>query len=90
MAQRKITRRGRAQMAGGTHNLQLVEQRPPPPYSIPGFAEVLGIRPSTVRKKLARREVTFFKIGRRTLIPFSEVARLIAANTIPALPVGQR
>jgi hypothetical protein len=60
------------------------------PYSIPGFAKALGVQPSTIRKKLARREVSYFKIGRKVSIPASEAARLIAANMIPALPSGRR
>jgi excisionase family DNA binding protein len=60
------------------------------PYSIPAFAKVLGVRPSTVRKKLARREVSYFKVGRKVSIPASEATRLIAANMIPALPPERR
>ena len=41
------------------------------------FAQRVGYKPSTIRKMLFRREISFFKPGRIILIPESEVARLL-------------
>jgi excisionase family DNA binding protein len=56
-----------------------------PLRSVVQVSERLGVRPVTVRKKLARRELACVKIGRRVLIPESEIQRLITEGTIPAL-----
>ena len=41
------------------------------------FAKAVGYRPSTVRKKIQRREIAFHKVGRIITIPESEVQRLL-------------
>lgn len=41
------------------------------------FAERIGYKPSTIRKKLLRREIDYRKVGRIIVIPESEVARLL-------------
>ncbi len=41
------------------------------------FAECVGYKPSTIRKKLLRREIAYHKIGRIITIPESEVRRLL-------------
>jgi excisionase family DNA binding protein len=46
----------------------------------------LGLAPITVRQWAARRRIARVKLGRRTLIPVSEIDRLIEAGMIPALP----
>jgi excisionase family DNA binding protein len=51
-------------------------------------ATALGLKPPTVRKKIALREIEHVRIGRRAVrIPEEAVRKLIAANTIPARPV---
>ena len=40
-------------------------------------AHLLGYKTSTIRKKLSRGEIGYFKIGRIVAIPPSEVARLL-------------
>ncbi len=40
-------------------------------------ADLLGYKTATIRKKLLRGEIGFFKIGRIVAIPPSEVARLL-------------
>jgi excisionase family DNA binding protein len=40
-------------------------------------AEMTGYKPSTIRKKLLRREIGFHKVGRIIVIPESEVDRLL-------------
>ena len=41
------------------------------------FAARVGYQPSTVRKKIHRREIAFHKVGRIILIPEHEVERLL-------------
>jgi len=57
--------------------------------SVSQVAERLGLRPVTVRQWASARKITRIKLGRRTLIPSSEVERLIEAGMIPALPQRQ-
>ena len=45
---------------------------------IPEFAKSVGYKPSTIRKKLLRREIAYHKVGRNIVIPESEVTRLLA------------
>lgn len=54
--------------------------------SIASAASRLGLAPITVRQWAARRRIARVKLGRRTLIPVSEIDRLIEAGMIPALP----
>ena len=42
------------------------------------FCELVGYTPATVRKKIFRREIESFKVGRIILIPSKEVARLLS------------
>jgi len=54
--------------------------------SIDETARRLGLRPVTVRAWAGERKIARVKLGRRVLIPASEIDRLIEASTIPALP----
>ena len=47
-------------------------------------AERLGLQPETIRSWMARRRITFSKLGRAVRIPESEVSRLIEAGSVPA------
>ncbi len=49
-----------------------------------------GWKPSTVRKKILRRELGYVKLGRSVRIPESEIERLISNGFRPALtePLG--
>jgi excisionase family DNA binding protein len=49
-----------------------------------------GWKPSTVRKKILRRELGYVKLGRSVRVPESEVDRLIQSGFRPALtePLG--
>jgi excisionase family DNA binding protein len=50
-------------------------------------AELLGLKPVTIRQWIAKRKITAIKIGDRAVrIPESEVQRLIDRGTTPALP----
>ena len=44
---------------------------------IPEFAERVGYQPSTIRKKILRREIAYHKVGRIIVIPEAEVERLL-------------
>lgn len=54
--------------------------------SVTAFAEYVGLKEVTVRQKVGRREIASVLLGRRRLIPVSELSRLIEENLIPALP----
>jgi excisionase family DNA binding protein len=54
--------------------------------SIPQVAARLGLKPVTIRQWAMRRKLSRVKLGRRVLIPATEIERLIEASTIPALP----
>ena len=41
------------------------------------FCERVGYKASTIRKKIFRREIDSFKVGRIVLIPEREVGRLL-------------
>jgi excisionase family DNA binding protein len=87
MEQAEATRKGRSRLVDLTNRMQEKEkpERLAPPYTIPGFAEAVGVRPSTVRKMLMKRQIAFFRIGRRVSIPASEATRMISENLVPAL-----
>lgn len=48
------------------------------------FAQELRLRTSTIRKWLLLRRLAFHKIGRRTLIPRSEIQRILEQGFVPA------
>lgn len=50
---------------------------------IPEFAERVGYQPSTIRKKILRREIAYHKVGRIIAIPESEVNRLLGGLNKP-------
>jgi excisionase family DNA binding protein len=52
--------------------------------SVEDFAAAVGLRPVTVRQWAAARRIARVKLGRRLLIPESEITRLIEANLTPA------
>jgi excisionase family DNA binding protein len=54
--------------------------------SVTEAAARLGLRPVTIRMWAAARKISRVKLGRRVLIPASEIDRLIECSTIPALP----
>ena len=49
------------------------------------FAEVVGWKPSTVRQKIWRRELTYVKVGRSVRLKPETAQRLIESGTVPAL-----
>jgi len=57
--------------------------------SIPEAAARLGLKPVTIRQWASGRKLARVKLGRRVLIPESEIERLIAQNLTPALPERQ-
>lgn len=48
-----------------------------PVLRIPAFAKATGYVEATIRKKLHRREIDYFKVGRVIVIPEREVSRLL-------------
>jgi len=49
------------------------------------FAEVVGLKPATVRQKVWRRELEFVRIGRAIRFKPETAERLIEVGTVPAL-----
>jgi len=58
--------------------------------SVEDAAARLGLKPATMRLWSAQRKVASVKLGRRRLIPESEIVRLVETNLIPALPERAR
>ena len=54
------------------------------------FAALTGMKPSTVRQKVWRREIEYVKIGRSVRFKPKTAQRLIEAGTVPALEASQR
>ncbi len=52
-------------------------------YSVKQVADVLGLKPATIRAWLIRRKLPRVNCGRAVRIPAQAVADFIAANTIP-------
>lgn len=52
--------------------------------SIPAAANVLGLRPPTIRSYVATRQITFVRIGRRVLIPRDAIEEAIRTGLYPA------
>ena len=50
---------------------------------IPEVAEQLSLRPVTIRAWLARRKLSFVRVGRSIRIPRSEVDRVLTEGTVP-------
>lgn len=49
------------------------------------FADAVGLKPSTVRQKVWRREVSFVRIGRAIRFKPETAEKLIEQGTVPAL-----
>ena len=54
-------------------------------------AEMLGLKPVTIRQWIAKRKLASVKVGDRAVrIPVSEVEKIIERGFIPALPERSR
>jgi excisionase family DNA binding protein len=49
-------------------------------------AQELGIKPKTLRDWLAKRRITYVKLGYIVRIDSAEIQRLITRSIVPALP----
>jgi excisionase family DNA binding protein len=47
-------------------------------------AEMLGLKPSTLRAWILRRKIEFVRVGRAVRIPAVAIAQFIERNTVPA------
>jgi excisionase family DNA binding protein len=54
-------------------------------FTIPAAADYLGVRPSTVRQWVWRRQIDVVRIGRCVRIPKEACDRIIERGTVPAL-----
>lgn len=48
------------------------------------YADRTGMKVVTIRSWIAKRRITFVRLGRSIRIPESELSRLISENTVPA------
>ena len=53
-------------------------------------AEILNLKPVTLRAWIAQRRMGCVRLGRRVLIPLNEIERLIEGGFVPALPERAR
>jgi excisionase family DNA binding protein len=51
-------------------------------------AQLLGLKPATLRAWILRRKIEFVRVGRAVRIPAAAIAQYIERNTVPA-KVGQ-
>lgn len=49
-------------------------------------AQLLGLRPATIRRYVAERRIRFVRIGRRVLIPMEIINAILAEGLLPAHP----
>jgi excisionase family DNA binding protein len=61
--------------------METLPQAPPAAFSVPGAAAQLSVSRSFVYLLIKRGEIRTVKLGSRTLIPASEIARLLAADS---------
>jgi excisionase family DNA binding protein len=49
-------------------------------------AEILSLRPVTLRAWAARRKIAIYRLGRAIRVPRTEIERLLQQSLVPALP----
>jgi len=54
------------------------------PQTVRQASDALGLSEHTIRAWIASRRIGFVRLGRAIRIPVDEVARIIAAGTVPA------
>jgi excisionase family DNA binding protein len=59
-----------------------------PPLTVKEAAKTLNLSVACLRSWMAARKVAYLKLGRAIRIPASEIKRLVAASTVPALKVA--
>jgi len=60
-------------------------------YSVKEASNLLSLSPSTIRKYISRRKIASVKIGRRVLIPYEVLAKLVRQGYRPERPkMGER
>lgn len=58
--------------------------------SVQEAAEMSALRPVTIRAWAAARKIASYKLGRRRLIPESEIMRVLECGFVPARPERSR
>lgn len=53
--------------------------------TVPQFAELVALKPATIRRKILERQVAFVKIGRSVRLPIEEAQRLIREGFRPVI-----
>ena len=51
------------------------------------FAELVALKPATIRRKILERRIAFVKIGRAVRLPIEEAQRLIRDGFRPVVAV---
>jgi excisionase family DNA binding protein len=54
--------------------------------SVDEAARMIGVHPLTLRKAIARGEIRAVRVGRRILIPTTEIERLLQGDAKVAIP----
>jgi excisionase family DNA binding protein len=63
---------------------QAARERTDQLFTVSETAQMLGLKEATVRVRIARRRLTFVKLGRSVRVPFSAIDDMVRNNTIPA------
>jgi len=80
------SRLSRPQVHPQGHAVGAPERIPPRLLTPEQAAEILAVRPVTVRSWMADGRLPRVKIGRSVRVPLAAVTDFIVANTTPALP----
>ncbi len=59
-------------------------------HSVEVTAQRLGVKEGALRKWLARRRIGYVRVGRRVLVPETEILRIISQGTVPAIEAEGR
>jgi excisionase family DNA binding protein len=59
-------------------------------YSVNDAGKLLSLSPSTIRRYIFKRKIASVKIGRRVLIPYETLAKLVREGYRPEKPKGKQ
>jgi excisionase family DNA binding protein len=59
-------------------------------YRVPEAADLLAVKPATIRKWILLRTIGVVHLSRRAVrVPASEITRIVSTGFVPAVEVGQ-
>ena len=53
--------------------------------TVPQFAQLVALKPATIRRKILNRQIAFVKIGRAVRLPIEEAHRIIREGLRPVI-----